>query len=57
MGAGYISEDEIPTNSAIPSSTNYANMEGLTPANPSNNDYGGGNDNDDSGSLSYCACR
>lgn len=57
MGAGYISEDEIPTNSAIPSSTNYADMEGLTPANPNNNDYGGGNDNDDSGSLSYCAFR
>lgn len=57
MGAGYISEDEIPTNSSVPSSTNFADMEGLTPANPANNDYGGGNDNDDSGSISYCAFR
>ena len=57
MGAGYISEDEIPSNSSAPASTNYADMEGLTPANPANNDYGGGNDNDDSGSLSYCAFR
>ena len=57
MGAGYISEDEIPSNSSVPASTNYADMEGLTPANPANKDYGGGNDNDDSGSLSYCAFR
>ena len=57
MGSGYISEDEIPSNSSSPASTNYADMEGLTPANPANNDYGGGNDNDDSGSLSYCAFR
>ena len=57
MGSGYISEDEIPSNSAAPSATNYADMEGLTPANPALNDYGGGNDNDDSGSLSYCGFR
>ena len=57
MGSGYISEDEIPSNSASPASTNYADMEGLTPANPSLNDYGGGDDNDDSGSISYCAFR
>jgi hypothetical protein len=57
MGSGYISEDEIPSNSAAPSATNYADMEGLTPANPALNDYGGGNDNDDSGSLSYCTFR
>ena len=56
MGAGYISEDEIPTNTAVPSSTNFANMEGATPpaANPEFDDYGGGNDNDDSGTLSHC---
>ena len=46
MGSGYISEDEIPSNSSSPASTNYADMEGLTPANPANNDYGGGNDID-----------
>lgn len=54
MGAGYISEDEIATNTATPTASNYADMEGLTPANVSLNDYGGGDDNDNSGSLSYC---
>ncbi|MEZ6037083.1 MAG: hypothetical protein R3F29_06360 [Planctomycetota bacterium] len=57
MGSGYVSEDEIPTNTSVPSSTNYADMEGLTPAVVSRNDYGGGNDNDDSGSLAFCAFR
>ena len=54
MGAGYISEDEIANNTATPTASNYADMEGLTPANVSLNDYGGGDDNDDSGSLTYC---
>jgi hypothetical protein len=57
MGAGYISENEIPTNTPAPNASNYANMEGLAPANPALNDYGGGNDNDDSGSLSYVSIR
>ena len=54
MGSGYLSEDEIATNTATPSATNYANMEGLTPAIVGLNDYGGGNDNDDSGTIAYC---
>ncbi|MEZ6037082.1 MAG: hypothetical protein R3F29_06355 [Planctomycetota bacterium] len=57
MGSAYVSEDEIPTNTSVPSSTNYADMEGLTPAVVSRNDYGGGDDNDDSGSLAFCSFR
>lgn len=57
MGAGYISENQVGTNSPAPSASNYADMEGLSPANTALNDYGGGNDNDDSGSLSYVSLR
>jgi hypothetical protein len=57
MGAGYISENQVGSNSAAPSASNYADMEGLSPGNTALNDYGGGNDNDDSGSLSYCSFR
>ncbi len=57
MGSGYISENQIGTNTPAPSASNYADMEGLSPANTSLNDYGGGNDNDDSGSVSYLSLR
>ncbi|MFN9754881.1 MAG: hypothetical protein ACK58X_00565, partial [Planctomycetota bacterium] len=57
MGAGFISENQVGTNTPAPSASNYADMEGLSPANTSLNDYGGGNDNDDSGSLSYVSLR
>ena len=57
MGAGYISENQIGTNSPAPSASNYADMEGLSPANTALNDYGGGNDNDDSGNFSYVSLR
>ncbi|HEX5052116.1 MAG TPA: hypothetical protein VFZ65_10110 [Planctomycetota bacterium] len=57
MGSAYISENQTLTNTPAPSASNYADMEGLTPANTSLNDYGGGNDNDDSGSLSYVSLR
>ena len=57
MGAGYISENQVGTNTAAPSASNYADMEGLSPSNTALNDYGGGNDNDDSGSISYCSFR
>ncbi|MEO6595751.1 MAG: hypothetical protein ABIP94_13450 [Planctomycetota bacterium] len=57
MGSAYISENQIPSNTPAPSASNYADMEGLTPANTALNDYGGGNDNDDSGSLSYVSLR
>ena len=56
-GGAYISENQVGTNTPAPSASNYADMEGLTPANTALNDYGGGNDNDDSGSLSYCSFR
>ena len=54
MGSGYISEDETATNTATPSASNYADMEGLTPAVVGFNDYGGGNDNENSGTIAYC---
>ncbi|MFY9341559.1 MAG: hypothetical protein WAT39_03660 [Planctomycetota bacterium] len=57
MGAGYISENQVGTNTPAPSASNYADMEGLSPAVTSLNDYGGGNDNDDSGSFSYVSLR
>ncbi|MFK7740374.1 MAG: hypothetical protein AB8H80_08615 [Planctomycetota bacterium] len=57
MGDAYISESDVATNSAVPSASNFANMEGLQPANPSFNDYGGGNANDDSGTLAFCSFR
>jgi len=54
MGSGYISEDETVGNSAAPSPSNFADMEGLTPATVGFNDYGGGNDNENSGTIAYC---
>lgn len=57
MGDAYISENQIVTNTPAPNASNYADMEGLTPAITSLNDYGGGNDNDDSGSLSHISLR
>ncbi len=57
MGSAYISENQIGTNTPAPNASNYADMEGLSPANTSLNDYGGGNDNDDSGSISYLSLR
>ncbi len=56
MGAAYISENAVPGNTAAPSATNVANMEGLTNG-PSTDQYGGGNDDDDSGSVSYLSLR
>ncbi len=59
MGRAFISEDEIATNSATPSASNYAPMEGLVAAsaNDPNVRYGGGDDDDDSGTLSYVSIR
>jgi len=57
MGAAYISENQIGTNTPAPNASNYADMEGLSPSNTALNDYGGGNDNDDSGSVSYLSLR
>jgi hypothetical protein len=56
MGAAYISENAVGGNTPVPSATNVANMEGLING-PSTDQYGGGQDNDDSGSLSYVSLR
>ena len=56
MGEGYISENATGGNTAIPSASNTATMEGLT-VGPATDTYGGGNDNDDSGSVTYLSLR
>ncbi len=58
-GNGYISENAVVANTPAPSAANYANMEGLTEAFPGDTRvrYGGGNDDDDSGSLRYVSFR
>ena len=58
MGQGFIGKygNGAPaTNTAAPNSGNYSNMEGLVASGPTDTRvrYGGGNDNDDSGSLTY----
>ena len=47
------------TNTAAPSAGNFANMEGLVASGPTDTRtrYGGGDDNDDSGILSYTSFR
>ena len=61
MGEGYISENNPPTgtNSSFPDPGNIALMEGLAPpaANPEFAWYGGGNDDDDSGTIEYLSLR
>jgi hypothetical protein len=62
MGRGFIGKygNGAPAgNTAAPSASNYALMEGLTPAGPTDERtrYGGGNDQDDSGSLRYTSLR
>ena len=62
MGAGYVSEN-VPggatPNSATPNANNVAAMEGLVanPLYPGRTLYGGGNDDDDSGSVQYLSLR
>ena len=58
MGAAHVSEDEIPTNTAVPSPGNYANMAGLAPPPGSTlARYGAGDDDDDCGVLRYVSLR
>ena len=59
MGDAYISENATAGNTATPSASNYALMEGLTAAFPGDTrvNYGGGNDDDDSGSIKYFSIR
>ncbi len=60
MGSAYISENLPATgNTPAPSPSNFAFMEGLVEAFPGDTNvrYGGGNDDDDSGSLRYVSLR
>lgn len=59
MGAGYISEDATAGNSPSPSASNVAAMEGLVASFAGDTKvlYGGGNDDDDSGSINYLSMR
>jgi len=59
MGAAYISENAVATNTAAPNAANYAVMEGLVSSGAGDTRvlYGGGNDDDNSGTLSYCTFR
>jgi hypothetical protein len=59
MGRGYVSENAVATNTPAPNANNVAPMEGLVASFPGDTKvlYGGGNDNDDSGSISYMSLR
>lgn len=59
MGRGYISENATAGNTAVPSNTNVAAMEGLVAAFPGDPDvlYGGGNDGYDAGTIKYLSLR
>ncbi len=62
MGRGYIGKygnGAVATNTAAPNSGNYANMEGLVAGGGGDTRtfYGGGNDNDTSGTLRFVSLR
>ncbi|MEM7310356.1 MAG: hypothetical protein AAF682_27010 [Planctomycetota bacterium] len=57
MGRGYISEDATAGNVAFPDAGNVADMEGLFAEPDNKNQYGGGMDDDDSGTISYLNLR
>jgi hypothetical protein len=56
MGDAFISEDATPGNVPTPSASNVATMEGLGSGGASDL-YGGGNDDDDSGTLNHLSIR
>jgi len=56
MGKAYISEDAIVANTPVPSASNEGDMEGLQNG-PSTDRYGGGDDNDNSGTIQYLSLR
>ncbi len=56
MGRAYIAENAIGSNVPTCNANNVADMEGLTRG-ISTDRYGGGNDDDDSGSISYLSLR
>jgi hypothetical protein len=59
MGEGYVSENATVGNTPAPNANNVAAMEGLVAAFPGDPKvlYGGGNDDDDSGSIAYLSVR
>jgi hypothetical protein len=59
MGAAYVSENAILANTPAPNASNVATMEGLVAGFPGDTRviYGGGNDDDDSGSIRYLSLR
>ena len=59
MGAAFVSENIIVGNSAFPNGSNYGEMEGLVAGGATDTRvrYGGGNDYDSSGSISYVSLR
>jgi hypothetical protein len=59
MGRAYISENAVTTNTAAPNANNIGIMEGLTVDTVSDPRviYGGGNDDDNSGSLKFVSLR
>src|SRR5262249_42602194 len=57
MGNAFISENAIGSNTQDCNAANVANMEGLTDPDPNKVQYGGGNDDDDSGIIKYVSLR
>jgi len=59
MGDAYIGDSLTPGNTATPNAANRSAMEGLTADFPGDTKvlYGGGNDDDDSGCISYLSIR
>lgn len=59
MGRAYVGNSVYSGNSASPTPTNIAKMEGLTDqtTNDPNNRFGGGDDDDDSGTITYLSIR
>ena len=59
MGAGFVSENATVGNTAVPSASNVAAMEGLVAGFPGDTKvlYGGGFDDDDSGTIKYVSLR
>ena len=59
LGNAFISEDAVAGNVATPNANNRAVMEGLIASGPKDTRplYGGGNDDDNSGTLSYVSIR
>lgn len=59
MGEAYVSENAVVANTPAPNANNFGFMEGLTPQFPGDPkvEYGGGDDFDDSGTISHVSIR